>query len=392
MNKKLVAVAVAGLLAAPLAAQAQTANVTLYGRLNLTMEAVNGQAVDPNITPCASNPNCNVINRTIYRVNSNSSRLGVKGSEALGGGLSAIFQIESGVNGDSSGGILASRETFVGLQGSWGTFKMGYFLSPYDDIHPIFGNVPTLTTSILSTAALWAQGSQSNNNGGYDNRNPNSIRYDSPNIKGFTGSMQLSTLDASPTAGAGAGADSGGSDAQSKRHAYIGSVAGFYNNGPFQGGIAYNWNSKVRGVGLSDSAFSVAANWNFGVVKIGGVFEQLDYDATSSTNLKRNFWGISATAPVGPGELYAFYGDAGDGGGSAANGTRIGQVIKGSSTGASQWEISYTYALSKRTLAYTGFVQTRNDNNGVYNFNINPYTVVPGANANGFVMGLVHFF
>ena len=38
MNKKLVAVAVAGVLAAPLAAQAQTANVTLYGRLNITLE------------------------------------------------------------------------------------------------------------------------------------------------------------------------------------------------------------------------------------------------------------------------------------------------------------------------------------------------------------------
>ena len=60
--------------------------------------------------------------------------------------------------------------------------------------------------------------------------------------------------------------------------------------------------------------------------------------------------------------------------------------------GAAMWEISYTYALSKRTLAYTGFVQTRNDNNANYNFNINPYTVVNGANANGFVVGLVHFF
>jgi len=48
--------------------------------------------------------------------------------------------------------------------------------------------------------------------------------------------------------------------------------------------------------------------------------------------------------------------------------------------------------LSKRTLSYVGFVQTRNDNNALYNFNINPYTVVPGANANGFVLGLVHFF
>jgi predicted porin len=87
---------------------------------------------------------------------------------------------------------------------------MGYFLSPYDDIHPIFGNVPTLTTSILSTAALWAQGSQGNNAGGFDNRNPNSIRYDSPNMRGFTASAQLSTLDASPSTGAGAGTDSGG--------------------------------------------------------------------------------------------------------------------------------------------------------------------------------------
>jgi predicted porin len=385
MNKKLVAVAVAGLLAAPLAAQAQTANVTLYGRLNMTMEAVNGQAVDPNL-PAGSAP----VNRTIYRVNSNSSRLGVRGSEALGGGLSAIFQIESSVNADISGGVLASRETFVGLQGSWGTFKMGYFLSPYDDIHPIFGNVPTLTTSILSTAALWAQGPQNNDNGGFDNRNPNSIRYDSPNIKGFTGSAQLSTYDFSPSAGGGG--TTAGTDAQAKRHAYIGSVAGFYNNGPFQGGVAYNWNQKLRCLVCNDWALSAAANWNFGVVKIGGVYERLDYGVTSSTNLTRNFWGISATAPIGPGELYAFYGDAGDGSGSAANGSRVGQVIKGNSTGAAQWEISYTYALSKRTLAYTGFVQTRNDNNGVYNFNINPYTVAAGANANGFVMGLVHFF
>ena len=55
MNKKLVAVAVAGLLAAPLAAEAQTANVTLYGRLNLTMEAVSGrqlQQADRSVGTC----------------------------------------------------------------------------------------------------------------------------------------------------------------------------------------------------------------------------------------------------------------------------------------------------------------------------------------------------
>ena len=393
MNKKLVAVAVAGVLAAPLAAQAQTANVTLYGRLNLTMEAVKGDAVDPNLPATAS-----AQNRTIYRVNSNSSRLGVRGSEALGGGLSAIFQIESSIQGDSSGGTLAGRETFVGLQGAWGTFKMGYFLAPYDDIHPIFGNVPTLTTSILSTANLWAQGSQANGDGGFDSRLPNSIRYDSPRMGGFTFSAQLGAMDASP-----AGTASNGGDlAQSKRHAYIGSLGGFYNNGPFQGGIAYQYNEKIRGANLNDSALSIAANWNFGIIKVGGVYERLDYD-TPTGSLKRNFWGVSATVPIGPGELYAMYGDAGDGSGDAAGcttgpggvtvcPTQVGQLRKGGGTGASQWNVSYTYALSKRTLSYAGFHQVRNDSNALYNFNINSFAVIPGSNASGFVVGLVHFF
>ena len=340
MNKKLVAVAVAGLLAAPLAAQAQTANVTLYGRLNLTMEAVKGNAVDPNL-PATAGP----VNRTVYRVSSNSSRLGVRGSEALGGGLSAIFQIESNVSADTGGGLLGTRETFVGLQGSWGTVKIGNFLAPYDDIHPIFGNVPTLTTSILSTASLWAQGSQGFANGGFDARLGNSIRYDSPRISGFVGSIQIATMDSST----GQGGVVVGTPAMEKRHAYIMSTGGFYANGPFQAGIAYEAHNKVRGPSLDDQAFSVAANWNFGVIKVGGVYERLDYD-TPTGNLKRDFWGISGTVPVGPGELFMHWGQAQDGKGGAANGTTVGQLTKGNDTGADNYSISYTYALSKRTL------------------------------------------
>src|SRR5213075_45453 len=187
MNKKLVAVAVAGMLAAPLAAQAQTANVTLYGRLNIDYELVNGRQAD------GSNPN-------VSRLSSNSSRLGVRGTESLGGGLNAIFQIESNVSGDtgnSSTSGLASRETFVGLQGSWGTFKMGKFLMPYDDLHPIFGDVPTYTTSILSTADLWSQGTLSKFAGGFDARLGNSLRYDSPVWSGFNFSSQVSLRDSS---------------------------------------------------------------------------------------------------------------------------------------------------------------------------------------------------
>src|SRR5437867_395394 len=157
MNKKLVALAVAGAFALPVTAQAQTANVTLYGRVNLDLEIIKGKQPD------GSNP-------TVNRVSSNSSRFGLRGTESLGRGLNAIFQIESNVSADTGqgpGGNIASRETFVGLQGDWGKVTAGKFLMPQDDLRPIFGNAPTLTTSILSDGALWGQARQNKANGGF---------------------------------------------------------------------------------------------------------------------------------------------------------------------------------------------------------------------------------
>src|SRR5437867_5322295 len=134
-------------------AEAQIANVRLYGSLNVDLEFVKGATCnDPSPPGCGAAGN-ERQNPTVVRVSSNSSRFGVRGSEYLGQGQVAIFQIESSVQADTGGGTLAGRETFVGLQGAWGTLKLGRFLTPYDDILPIFGNAPTLTTSMLSTAA-----------------------------------------------------------------------------------------------------------------------------------------------------------------------------------------------------------------------------------------------
>ena len=72
---------------------------------------------------------------------------------------------------------------------------MGKFLMPQDDLHPIFGNAPTLTTSILSTANLWAFGNLNKAQGGFDARTGNNVRYDSPNLWGFTAAIQYSTRD-----------------------------------------------------------------------------------------------------------------------------------------------------------------------------------------------------
>jgi predicted porin len=378
MKKKLVAVAVAGVLGAPLAAHAQTANVTLYGRLNVDFEIVSGRQAD------GSNPN-------VTRLSSNSSRFGLRGTESLGGGLNAIFQIESSINGDTNSGNLGGRDTFVGLQGSWGTFKMGHFLMPLDDMHPIFGNVPTYTSSILSTASLWTQGTLSKADGGFDARLGNSLRYDSPSFNGLTFSGQVAIRDGSGATGANTG-----DHASELRHAYVFGGNAIYNNGPIQAGVAFERNKEVRAADLNDLDITVTGAYNFGVVRAALVYEYLKYE-TPSGDLKRNLWGISGTMPMGPGTWYAFYGRAGDGRGSAADGTRVGQLARGSDTSANQWEISYTYPFSKRTQVYAGYVKIDNDCNASYTFNINAYPIGAPAGGcfgkpGGLVLGMIHLF
>jgi predicted porin len=377
MKKKLVAVAVAGVLGAPLAAQAQTANVTLYGRLNIDLEFVSGRQPD------GSNPR-------VSRLSSNSSRFGIRGTESLGGGLSAIFQIEQNVSGDtgnSSGSGLASRETFVGFQGNWGTFKMGKFLMPLDDMHGLFGNVPTYLTSILSTADLWAQGTLNKQDGGFDARLGNSLRYDSPSFNGLTFSGQVSLRDSSGNANGG----DNGDHTQELRHAYVVGGNAIYNNGPIQAGVAFERNQKVRGPDLNDTDITVSGGYNFGIVRPAVLYEYLKYE-TPTGDLKRDLWGVSATVPMGPGQWYAFFGHASNGKGSAADGTRVGGLAKGSDTSSNQWELSYTYPFSKRTSVYAGYVKLDNKANASYTFNINAYPIAVGGKPDGIVLGMIHLF
>jgi predicted porin len=128
MNRKVMAVAVAGALAAP-AAFAQTSNVQLYGRVNIGLD--NYSARD-----ASAGDQADFKART--RVFDMGSRIGLRGTEDLGaGGLKAIFQIESGANVDSgtynaqsgaqnnSTGLLASRDSFAGLDSNFGRLIFG---------------------------------------------------------------------------------------------------------------------------------------------------------------------------------------------------------------------------------------------------------------------------
>ena len=449
MNKKLVVLAVAGAFASPLAVQAQTANVTLYGRVNIDLEFVKG-ATCPNGTAGgggggAQNPfacangtaagpasfSNQISNPTVVRVSSNSSRFGMRGTESLGGGLNAIFQVESNVSadtGNASGSSIASRETFAGLQGSWGKVTMGKFLMPMDDLHPIFGNAPTFTTSILSTADVWAQGNLSKGQGGFDARTGNNVRYDSPNTMGFTAALQYSTRDSSGnTLQTPFGGDNGDHTSE-LRHAFVLGGNVIYSNGPLQAGVAFESNRKLRQytadtlktVGAptaavpfnaNDTDFTITGAYDFGTImqgfglRLAGVYERTKYD-TPTGDLKRNFWGISGTVPVGGGKFYAFYGKASDGKGTAARGESVGYVVKGDDTGTTQWEATYTYNLSPRTALYAGYVKIDNECKAPYSFNINSYAIAVGqenaaagsagafcsGKPSGLVLGVLHLF
>src|SRR5258706_5254741 len=111
-----------GLLGAPALAAAQS-TVQIYGRLNADFESVEA-------TGAAAGPN--FARRS--RVTSNSSNIGFRGSEDLGGGLNAFFQVESAVNFNdgTTAGFWGSRNSGVGLRsGSWGQFFLGQWDSPY---------------------------------------------------------------------------------------------------------------------------------------------------------------------------------------------------------------------------------------------------------------------
>jgi predicted porin len=121
MQVKRITLICAALFAAPAAAFAQTA-VEIYGRLNADLESVKatGSATGTNFSSRS-------------RVTSNSSNVGVRGTEELGQGLRAFFQIESAVNFDSGtqSGFWASRNSGIGLISGYGQLLIGQWDSPY---------------------------------------------------------------------------------------------------------------------------------------------------------------------------------------------------------------------------------------------------------------------
>jgi len=366
MNKKLVAVAIAGLLAAPLA-QAQTANVTLYGRVSIDLLMINydGPSGD----------------KTIGRVDSISSRWGLRGSEALGKGMNAIFQCETPLAADegaAGASVMCGREGWVGLNGGWGEFKLGYGLTPYDDVkgftdhqgsngyenpnNGVSSGPGFATFGLFTNFGNFTTANNITNSGAFDARYGNSISYKTPSFAGFTVRTQYAFI------GETTGDNPFGWD-----------TALIYQNGPATFGLTYAYHGDFTGLGggilgtNNQDAWRIAGKWNFGPVIVDGYWDQAEYKFDSGlpadlgSKYKYRNWAIGALMPWGAWTFGAQYNNRDKGLATAYNGSTnsyspgYNNLRFWDEGGGDHWALTADYALSKRTTVRAYFATMSNE-------------------------------
>jgi predicted porin len=431
MNKKLITLAVGAAVAAPAAAMA---DATLYGKISMSIDYVqtdanslaygpgvitkgvpDSRAIEPTVVyPYGGRLYSLTTGQKYYGWDLNStdraSRLGVKGSEDLGNGLKAIYQIEFGINltnpqgndnianGDS--GSISMRNSFVGLAGNWGTFLVGRHDTPlkmstekldlFNDLLPDYS---------------WTLGF-------HDVRANNTITYVSPTWAGlqFAGAII-------PSGGATA---LGVANNANTSIAASYSLAATYSNGPFYGSIAYenlgknnfsSLNGDVFGNYLVEPGWGGAEAWSYWRAGLGildwnsftldAIYESHQHFLGAPTQARVNMWQVQAGYAFGNNMLKGMYGrtDPQDcvgqsylGGGPQGDSVMCGPMAQAISIASgngytpyfadnqnfSSWAVGLDHNFSKRTKAY--LLYTAVDSK------------VPEAGWNGLSIGMIHSF
>lgn len=343
MQKKTIALAIAGALAAP-AAMAQTPNpVTLYGLLFGTLEVVEAKGSTP------------VSRRT--RVEDNSSRFGIRGTEDLGG-LKAFFQLETAFRIDSNNTTFAARNSGVGLQGGWGSFLMGRWDSPYK-----VAGYPADPWNLLTLAGYW---NTVQDGGNFGRRLQNVIQYWTPTVAGFSARVAV-------TANEGKTATVNPRD--------LSAMVGFAR-GPLVINVAWEEHQDQLGstatAGAEEEGLMVAGSLTFGGFKLGFVGEEIK--KTGRTKQKNYY--VSGKQAFGQ---------------HAVVGT-IGKSKDGDQTGRAQpdtdtFSIAYEYRFSRRTSAHLMYAKIDNNSAGVRNFPLLPVPgIAAGSDPQGVSFGILHTF
>lgn len=349
MKKAVLAVAVVASL--PVAAYAQT-NVTLYGIVDA--------GVGWNDTDRPGDSSSMVVNSGYL----STSRFGMRGSEDLGGGLKATFNLEAGVDIDTgssetdTGGTFFARRSVVGLAGRFGEVRLGrdytpgFYASKTADVPGLYANWLTFVTQ-----------------GGQTARTSNGIHY--------TGTFAGFRVRAVYADGESPAPDSSAGD--------VWGLAADYASGPLN--VHGYYQEVTNGGGIATKQTGVGAGYKFGAFRVVMNFGIADADTGGTVRAgidRLQGLGLGAVVKVGTGEL-------------------ITQVIRldGDSTTAAAdqkatvFGIGYVHPLSKRTHVYATYGMARN--NGTANFNVRASDTAvaagaAGADPKGFAVGMRHLF
>ncbi len=341
---------------------AQT-NVQIYGRLNLSAEYVGASGTGKQA-----------------RIANNRSVIGLRGSEHLGGGLQALFQVEGTLAPDTGAGEIARRDTRVGLEGAFGTLFLGHWTTAYtgatSGLDPFY---PT-TAGYMSLLANGAAPSTGNtgNLSSFDRRQANSLHYWTRPWRGV--SLRL-------THGLGEERLPGGA-----RPSLL-SAAALFERGPWLAVLAHERHHAYQGAGTHDSGAKAALARSVGASRVAVIVERLKYGLPGGV-LARNAAYVSFSHQHGAHGLRAALAWAGDGkeAGKGGKGSRIGFVRGGAGTGAVHLTLGYDYALSKRSSVYAYATRLDNEAAAAYDFAINSLGAAPGATLGGAALGLRHTF
>lgn len=365
LRKNIISVATLATLAL-LAPMAQ-AQLTIYGRANIDFERIS----------LSGTPAAEAFGGT-QRVSSNSSRLGVRASKEYEG-LTWIAQIESGISVDAGGDSLATRDTFAGVQGDFGKFRIGKMDTPFKDLGGLTDRF--YGTGLQDDGSLAALGGSGN---GFARRQNNSLRYDSPALGDVRAALQY-----------GLDSEDKGTGEQKR----ILSLAVHYESGPYKAAVAHERHSNFNASGLTDSAWRLGAKADFGVFNLGVGFTRLSYELATG-DAQRSYSTVTAGVPVGKGVINLRVGRAGDVSGSAAADSKIAgadgvELRMGTGTGANQFTLGYEYALFKGAVLYTYWTKIANAANANYRFGFNGVNLAAadrGADASAFVLGMSYDF
>lgn len=340
MKKSLIALAV---LAASGAAMAQS-SVTLYGIADVWVGNVKQEGGAKNLDTSTTS----MISGGV-----STSRWGMKGSEDLGGGLKANFQLESGVSVDTGASTGFDRQAWVGFSGNFGDVRLGRVSSPFDNVQA------------ASNAMFDSDLSPVNNPGGgvfrtasgYTSKPTNTIFYKTPSFSGFGAEVSYS-LDEEDT------------DPLTTETA-ITSLNLTYAAGPFAAQLAYQEEDRNTAADDDFTFARLGASYNFGVATAKLSYGRAENatgtvsGATHTAGAKTDEWQLGVDVPMSSAlTLSASYAESTD--------DAIGTITEVKRSG---YGLGAAYALSKRTTVYGGLKMATEEQAGVRDLDTTVYAV-----------------